>query len=68
MASSAREAAIEYASHVFVLPLRHRQKVPSISAWPDNATDDPAVINQWFDQQPDAGVGLLMDKHQTARS
>lgn len=60
MASSARDAAIEYASHVFVLPLRHRQKVPSISAWPDNATDDPAVINQWFDQQPEAGVGLLM--------
>ena len=57
---SARDAALSYAEHFFVHPLKARSKVPCIAQWPDKATDDPATINQWYDEHPDAGVGLLM--------
>lgn len=57
---TARDAALDHAQHAFVIPLKPVSKVPCISAWPDNATDDSTVINTWYDTYRDAGVGLLM--------
>ena len=60
MTSTAYDAALTYREWAYVIPLIPREKRPSISAWPDNASDEPAVIERWYTERPDGGVGLLM--------
>src|SRR4051812_20997793 len=41
-----------------ILPVRGGSKKPLISGWPEAATDDPKVIEKWFDRWPDCNYGI----------
>ena len=54
------EAALRYAAlGLRVIPLRPREKVPILSDWPAKATTDNETITKWWQQNPDANVGLV---------
>ena len=37
-----------------------KEKVPIVPGWPDLATTDPATIEQWAEQYPDANCGVAV--------
>lgn len=41
-----------------VVPIKPGEKYPSVEAWQEVATTDPHLIEQWFSQWPDHGVGI----------
>jgi hypothetical protein len=56
-------AALEYAGRGWlVVPLHARQKRPHPTAWQKAATDDIDVIQGWWEQWPDANVGVKLGK------
>jgi len=58
--SSLLEAALRYASlGLRVIPLRPRDKAPVLSDWPAKATTDSDTIAKWWQQNPEANVGLV---------
>lgn len=60
MANAFKEAALLYASRGWkVHPLKPNTKVPLFTGWQQKATTDPAQIEAWWDEWPDANVGLL---------
>lgn len=53
----AKRLAAEYGFKVF--PIRAGEKFPPlIKDWPKNATNDPAAIDTWWTQWPDANIGI----------
>ena len=54
-------AALEYAGlGLRVVRLHARSKEPNIRDWPNTgATIDPEVIRRWFEEQPDANLGIV---------
>ena len=56
-----RDAALDYAERRWrVVPLHDRDKRPYPKAWQKVATNDPEVITGWFQQWPDANVGIVL--------
>ena len=56
-----RDAALDYAERGWrVVPLHTRDKRPYPKGWQKAATDDPEVITGWFQQWPDANVGVAL--------
>ena len=54
-------AAIDYATRgLRVVPLMDRGKRPRIREWQRKATSDVDQIRQWFEQWPEANVGVAM--------
>ena len=51
-----RNAARSFRVH----PLRPKDKLPLLAGWPDQATSDPAPIEQWAAQYPDANCGVAV--------
>ncbi len=57
------QAALEYAGYGWrVLPIKPASKLPLIKQWQISASIMPAVIEQWWDQWPEANVGVLLGK------
>jgi hypothetical protein len=58
---SVLRAALEYAGlGLRVVRLNERSKRPNIPDWPNTgATIDPTVIRRWFEEQPDANLGIV---------
>ncbi|GFE57410.1 bifunctional DNA primase/polymerase [Geobacter sp. AOG1] len=55
-----KQAALEYAgSGIAVFPINDNDKTPKIKAWGDNSTTDPTVIKQWWDEWPNANIGIV---------
>jgi hypothetical protein len=53
------DAALSYAAREWrVHPLRDRAKEPRIKAWPERATTDPETIRGWWEQWPEANIGI----------
>ena len=55
-----KQAALKYARagwHVF--PVNQAGHVPYVHAWPEQATDDVATVEQWWDTWPDAEIGTI---------
>jgi hypothetical protein len=56
------EHALKYASMgLRVFPLQPGTKRPSTEHGVKDATTDPATINAWWTENPDAGIGLAPD-------
>lgn len=54
------DAALTYAARrLRVIPCEPGGKRPLIRSWQIRASDDPAVIRQWWAQWPDANIALL---------
>jgi hypothetical protein len=54
------EAALRYAGlGLRVIPLRPRDKAPILSDWPAKATTESDTIRKWWQQYPDANIGLV---------
>lgn len=57
------EAALRYANlGMCVIPLRERDKRPMFNNWPEIATADQAIISRWWQQTPNANVGIATGK------
>jgi hypothetical protein len=58
---SIRDAALELAALGFwLVRLRDRSKVPDIKDWTGRGkTRDPEVIRRWFEERPDANIGIV---------
>jgi hypothetical protein len=58
--SAILEAALEYAHlGLRVLPVEPRGKRPLLGDWPNAASTDEQTIRGWWDEDPDANVGLV---------
>jgi hypothetical protein len=58
-APSKLDHALDHARRGFdVFPLIPNTKLPAIKNWPNEATQDPAKIRQWWAQWPDANIGI----------
>ena len=56
-----KQAALKYARagwRVFPVKL-DGTRTPYVQAWPEQATDDAATVEQWWDAWPDAGIGTI---------
>jgi len=54
------QSALGYAARGWpVLPVQSGSKVPLVSEWPRQATTDAEIIRNWWDQFPNAGVGIV---------
>src|SRR5215471_16697893 len=53
---SLRNAARGFRVH----PNRPKDKLPILSGWPDQATTDPATIEKWAHEYPDANCGVAV--------
>jgi putative DNA primase/helicase len=54
------QGALGYATRGWpVLAVQPGGKVPLVSDWPRQATTDAEIIRNWFDQFPNAGVGIV---------
>jgi hypothetical protein len=54
-------AALEYAElRMRVIPLGDRAKKPRFMSWPERATSDREIVRGWFENSPDANLGLAM--------
>jgi hypothetical protein len=59
MGSVFGEAAQRYARLGFcVVPLHPRDKKPMFTNWPETATADQSVVSRWWQQTPEANVGI----------
>lgn len=57
-----RDLALQHARNGFyVLPLIPHSKKPLISDWPRLATTNPLQINAWWNQNPDANIGIACE-------
>jgi hypothetical protein len=58
---SIKEAALEYVRRGHpVVRLKPGAKVPDVTGWNKAGRGkDPKVIDQWFDEQPDANIGIV---------
>lgn len=55
------DAALLYAKIAPVFPLWPNSKVPMISgSWEEYKTQDPEIIRQWWRNQPDANIAMVM--------
>ena len=53
------EAALRYIREDYpVLPV-NRQKVPLVKAWPTAASTSESQVRRWWEQYPDAGIGIV---------
>lgn len=54
------QIAGNYAAHLGwrVHPLRARDKRPLLKRWPEKATTDPAIIRAWWNEWPNANIGV----------
>jgi hypothetical protein len=63
---SVREAALAYAeAGIYVLPVKRGAKHPGSlvrGKWEEKSSIDPDVINDWYDEWPDANVGICPGK------
>ncbi|MGA2373387.1 MAG: bifunctional DNA primase/polymerase [Candidatus Korobacteraceae bacterium] len=56
-----RTAALDYANKgIPVFPLKPGDKTPIYKGSFHNATTDPTIISQWWDETPDANIGVPM--------
>jgi hypothetical protein len=54
-------AALEYARYGWqVVPIKPRDKRPFLDDWPARATSDAAVVVEFWEQTPEANVGILL--------
>lgn len=44
-----------------ILPIPARSKRPVLKDWPNQATDNPETILEWFDREPAGNYGILAD-------
>lgn len=52
-------AALQYAEMGwYVLPIRPKSKIPLISSWQKDASNDPEKIKEWWNKYPDANIGI----------
>jgi hypothetical protein len=58
------DAAIAYARRgIRVMPIQHKSKVPLLKAWTTEASNDEAVVREWFTKTyRGAGVGIATGK------
>lgn len=60
--------ALAYAGHYIVplLPPKSKKtgagKRPMLKDWPNQASNDPEVIEAWFEQNPDINIGVVMGR------
>jgi hypothetical protein len=55
------KAALEYAALGWlVVSLLNKSKVPRLSDWPNQATTDPAIIEEWWTRWPKGNVGIRL--------
>jgi hypothetical protein len=60
MGSAFVDAALRYAHlGLAVIPLLPKEKRPMFANWPEVATTDQAVISRWWQQTPQANVGIV---------
>ena len=60
MPSEFLEAAVGYAKMgLAVVPLKPRGKRPIFDNWPEVGTSDVATVTRWWQQNPQANVGIL---------
>jgi len=53
------ECALQLAARGFnVFPVRENSKMPLIEQWPSRATTDPKQIERWWDEWPEANIGI----------
>jgi hypothetical protein len=63
MASAFCDAALRYARlGLCVIPLHAGAKKPIFENWPEVATKDQAIISRWWQQTPQANVGIATGK------
>lgn len=59
MSTSKLSAALDAAARGFrVFPVLANSKIPAIDNWPDKATSDPTVVDQWWRSNPDYNIGI----------
>jgi putative DNA primase/helicase len=57
-----KNSALSYAARGWrVIPLRPGTKLPCIDGWQFKASSDPAQIEEWWTQWPDANIGILAE-------
>lgn len=58
--SAMLEAALALAARGFAVhPLRARAKVPLLPEWPNQGSDAPARIREWWSRWPNANIGIV---------